>query len=265
MYGVVTRNVEELSWPAFDLGCYEVKDVTGRRTEPVRDGVNMVSCFGDSRTVRSSPELAARNAAGEPATRDRPYFDWGTVCPSREGYRAELLALIDDCVAVNPDLRLDDVGFPRGEYCRCAVCESAFAASDHDDWLDWRASVVTDFVAEAADRVPGRTYLTVYPDPYPGHLLERSGVDLDALTAHVDEVVVPLYDMAYSTTYWLEALATGFRDRLDAPFGVELYAVAVDVDALARAAAVAEAYAETVLFAYDAANGRDAIRQLADG
>jgi hypothetical protein len=184
------------------------------------------------------------------------------VCPSREGYRTELLELIDDCVAVNPDLRLDDVGFPRGEYCHCAVCEEAFASSEHDDWLDWRASVVTGFVAEAADRVPGRTYLTVYPDPFPGHLYERAGVDLDALTDHVDEVVVPLYDMAYSTTYWLEALATGFRDRLDAPFVVELYAVGIEIDALVRAAEVAHAYAETVLFAYDAENGRAAVQRM---
>lgn len=262
MYGVVTRNEDELAWPVFDLGCYEVKDVTGRRTDPVSDGINMVSCFGDSRTVETSPELAARNADGEPATRDQPYFDWGTVCPSREEYRAELLDVVDGCVGVNPDLRLDDVGFPRGEYCHCDVCEARFAASDHDDWLAWRASVVTEFVATAADRVTGRTYLTVYPDPYPGHLLERAGVDLDALADHVDEFVVPLYDMAYSTTYWLEALATGFRDRLDVPFSIELYAVNVEVDALARAAEVAGAYAETVLFAYDAANGRAAIQQL---
>jgi hypothetical protein len=262
MYGVVTRNEDELTWPAFDVGFYEVKDVTGRRTDPVADAVNMVSCFGDSRTVESSPELAARTADGEPATRDRPYFDWGTVCPSREGYRAELLELVEDCVAVNPDLRLDDVGFPRGEYCHCEVCEAAFAASGHDDWLAWRASVVTGFVAETVDRVPGRTSLTVYPDPYPGHLLERSGVDLEALTAHVDEVVVPLYDMAYTTTYWLESLAAGFRDRLDGPLAIELYAVDVDVGALAHAAEVADAYADTVLFAYDAENGRAAIREL---
>lgn len=262
MYGVVTRNESELSWPVFDVGYFEVKDVTGRRTDPVADGVNMVSCFGDSRTVETAPELAARNADGEPATRDRPYFDWGTVCPSREGYRAELLDLVEDCVAVNPDLRLDDVGFPRGEYCHCDTCETRFEASSHDDRLAWRASVITDFVASSADRVPGRLSLTVYPDPYPGHLIERSGVDLDALTAHVDEVIVPLYDMAYSTTYWLEALASGFRDRLDAPLGVELYAVDVEVEALTRAAAVARAYADTVLFAYDAENGRAAIRAL---
>ncbi|MFB6361198.1 MAG: hypothetical protein ABEH59_07725 [Halobacteriales archaeon] len=263
MHGVVTRNAEELTWPAFDLGFYEVKDVTGRRTEPDSNGVNMISCFGDSRTVEESPELAARNAAGEPATRERRYFDWGTVCPSRKAYRSDLLDLVEECVGTAPDLRLDDVGFPRAEYCHCEVCRDAFAATGIDDWLEWRAEVVTDFVAEAADRVPGRTYLTLYPDPHPGHLIERSGVDVDSLAAHVDEFVVPLYDMAYSTTYWLEALASGFQDRLRAPLTIELYAVEVEIDALARAAEVADAYAERVLFAYDAETGRAVIDQLA--
>lgn len=263
MHGVVTRNAEELTWPAFDLGFYEVKDVTGRRTEPVSDGVNMISCFGDSRTVEESPDLAARNADGQPATRDRRYFDWGTVCPTRSEYRADLLELVDECVSTAPDLRLDDVGFPRAEYCHCQVCQDTFAASGTEDWREWRADVVTEFVATAADRVPGRTYLTLYPDPYPGHLIERSGVDVESLAAHVDEFVVPLYDMAYSTTYWLEALATGFQDRLATPLSIELYAVEVEIDALVRAAEVAQTYARSVLFAYDAETGRAVIDRLA--
>lgn len=265
MFGVVTRNVEELTWSEFDLGFFEVKEVTGRRTDPVAGGVNMVSCFGDSTAIEERPELAARDADGEPATRDRPYFDWGTVCASRSDYREDLLDLVSRCAAVNPALRLDDVGFPRDGYCHCQVCETRFANSRYDDWHDWRAHVVTEFVRTAAERIPGRTYLTVYPDPFPGHLFRRTGIDLEALSSAVDEVVVPIYDMAYATTYWLEALVTGFRDRLDGPFSVELYAVEVDVRALARAASVAEAYADNVIFAYDASNGREAIHELRSG
>lgn len=265
MFGVVTRNAEELTWPEFDVGFYEVKDVTGRRTDPVGDAVNMVSCFGDNAAVDEDPSLAARNAAGEPATRARPYFDWSTVCPTREAYRRELFDLIERCVAVGADLRLDDVGFPRGEYCHCETCEAAFEASDHHDRLAWRVSVITDFVAEAADRVPGRTYLTCYPDPYPGHLRERSGIDLEALTEYVDEVVVPLYDTAYGTTYWLEALASGFADRLELPLAIELYAVEIDLGPLGKAADVAATYADTVLFAYDAENARELLRRREAG
>ncbi len=57
MYGVVTRNEEEVRWPEFDRGFYEVKDVTGRSAEPIADGVNMVSCFGDNAASDADPSL----------------------------------------------------------------------------------------------------------------------------------------------------------------------------------------------------------------
>ena len=262
MYGVVTRNVEELAWEEFDVGFYEIKDVTGRASEPVAEGINMVSCFADNAVAEADPELVPVSGSGERATRDRPYFDWDYVCPSHEAYREGLLEIVAEAAAVRPDVRLDDVGFPREEYCHCDRCERAFAESDRDDWRAWRASVITDFVAAARERVPGDLYVTLYPDPYPGHIYDRAGLDVDALAEHVDEFVVPLYDMAYSTTYWLEVLAKGFVDELDQPFSVELYAVNVDVDDLVHATEVAAEYGERVLFGYDASNARATVRRM---
>ncbi len=261
MYGVVTRNEEELEWPEFDRGFYEVKDVTGRAAEPVAEGVNTLSCFGDN-AVEGEPDLLPVDDEGRTATRDRKYFDWTYVCPTHDRYREGLLEIIEEAAAASDDVRLDDVGFPREEYCRCDRCERRFAESPHDDRGEWRNAVITDFVAAARERVPGRLSLAVYPDPYPGHLEARSGVAVDDLAEHVDEFVVPLYDMAYSTTYWLEILATGFRDRLSTPFSVELYAVNVAVDDLVTAAEVAGEYGRSVLFGYDAGNARAAIRRL---
>ncbi|MFB6122512.1 MAG: hypothetical protein ABEJ78_03535 [Haloferacaceae archaeon] len=264
MYGVVTRNVEEVEWSEFDVGFYEVKDVTGRAAEPLSNAVNMVSCFGDNAAAEDDPELVPVNEAGDPATRDQTYFDWSYICPTNERYREGLLEIVEDCAAENGAVRLDDVGFPRAEYCHCERCDRLFAESDFDDRMAWRADVVESFVADATDRIPGRSYLTLYPDPYPGHLYERSGLDVDALAAHVDEFVVPLYDTAYGTTYWLETIARGFESRLDGagtPFSVELYAVQVDVDDLIHAADVAEAYAKDVLFGYDASNAAAAVRR----
>ena len=265
MFGVVTRNAEELEWSTFDAGFYEVKDVTGRAAAPLSTGVNMVSTFGDNAAVGDDPDLAAVDAEGRPATRDRPYFDWSYVCPTHDRYREGVLEIVDDCVAESPDLRLDDVGFPRDGYCRCARCGRRFADSEFDDRDDWRASVVTDFVADVRDRVPGDLYLTCYPDPYPGHLRMRSGLDIEALAPHVEEFVVPIYDTAYGTTYWLETIAKGFESRLaglDARLGIELYAVEVDVDALVDATTVAEAYGDAVYFGYDASNAAAAVRRL---
>ena len=262
MYGIVTRNEEELDWPEFDRGFYEVKDVTGRTAAPTDAGVNMISCFGDNATAEADPDLVPVDTEGNPATRERPYFDWAYICPSRESYREGLLEMIADTAAVTGDLRLDDVGFPRGEYCHCEVCERRFEESDIEDRYDWRASVITGFVAEAVDRIPGRSYLTLYPDPYPGHLYERAGLDLEALADHVDEFVVPLYNTNYGTTYWLEVIASGFADLLDAPFSVELYAIDIDIDDLIHAAEVVGEYGESVLFGYESANARGALRRM---
>ncbi|QKY18985.1 hypothetical protein B4589_000825 [Halolamina sp. CBA1230] len=270
MYGVVTRNEEEVEWPAFDRGFYEVKDVTGRAAEPLSNAVNMVSCFGDTAAGKSSPELVPVDDEGNKATREQPYFDWGYICPTHEEYREGLLETISDCAAANEDVRLDDVGFPRAEYCRCDRCERLFEESEYDDRFDWRASVITEFVAEASERIPGKTYLTLYPDPYPGHLFERAGLDLSMLSAYVDEYVVPLYDIHYATTYWLETIASGFQDLLGwspetpeagTPFSIELYAVEVDVDDLIHATEVAERYGNDVFFGYDASNAQAAIRR----
>jgi len=265
MYGVVTRNEPELDWPEFDIAFYETKDVTGRASEPVREGVNMISCFGDNAAVEADPDLAAVSEAGDLATRERPYFDWDYVCPTHEDYRAGLLEMVENSVEANEDLRLDDVGFPRGEYCHCERCDKKFAASDFDDRDEWRAHVITEFVAAVRERVPGRLYLTLYPDPYPGHLYERAGLDVEALSEYVDEFVVPLYDTHYGTTYWLETIAKGFQTRLadlDVDCSLELYAVNVDVDDLIHATEVADAYAKDVLFGYDASNAAAALRRM---
>ncbi|WP_049987527.1 hypothetical protein [Halobellus rufus] len=264
MYGVVTRNAEEVEWPEFEVGFYEVKDVTGRAAEPLPEAINMISCFGDTAGVSSDPDLAAVDADGNPATREQPYFDWSHVCPTHERYREGLLEIVADAAAENDDVRLDDVGFPREGYCRCDRCDRRFAESEYEDRGAWRAAEITDFVGRAAERIPGRTYLTLYPDPYPGHLYERAGIDVERLAEHVDEFVVPLYDTEYATTYWLETIAKGFEsllDPLDAAFSVELYAVDVDVDALIGATEVAETYAENVYFGYDASNAAAAVRR----
>jgi hypothetical protein len=262
MYGVVTRNEEELTWPEFERAFFEMKDVTGRATTPADEGINMISCFGDNAAVEGDPELAPVSESGERATRERPYFDWDYICPTNETYREGILEMVGDAADANPDVRLDDVGFPRAEYCHCERCTRLFADSEFTDRAAWREHIITEFVAAARERVPGDLYLTLYPDPYPGHLEARSGIDPDALAAYVDEFVVPIYDTAYGTTYWIESIAAGFRDRLETPFTIELYAIDIDLDNLVHAAEVAAEYATGVLLGYQAGNARALIRRI---
>ncbi len=262
MFGVVTRNSKEVEWPEFDRQFFEVKSVSGRSNEPTAEAVSMISCHADNAIASANPEIVPVNEAGERATRERRYFDWAYVCPTHPEYREGLLETIEDAGAVSENVRLDDVGFPRPEYCFCDRCMAQFEKSEFEDRFAWRTQVVTDFVADAATRIPGRVYLTLHPDPYPGHLEERAGIAFDELSEYVDEFVVPLYDMAYSTTYWLEIIASGFLDALSTPFSVELYAPDIDIDDLIHAAEVADAYAKDVLFGYDASTARAAIRRM---
>jgi hypothetical protein len=263
MYGVVTRHAGELDWPEFDRAFYEVKDASGRATDPVPDAVNAVACFGDTEAVANDGSLAPVDAEGRSATRDREGFEWSHVDPTHERYRDRLLELVAECAAVSPDVRLDDVGFPGRAFCHCDRCDRLFAESGFEARVDWRADVVTSFVRAAADRIPGRVSLGVHPDPYGDRLRTRSGVDLEALVDVVDEVVVPLYDPAYGTTYWVESLAGGFSDRLadaDVEVAAELYAVELDLDALV-AAVDAAAVADHVYFGYDAGTAVAALRR----
>ena len=278
MYGVVTRNEDETEWEEFDRAFYEVKGVSGRSSEPLSEAVSMISCFGDNAAGEENPDLVPVTPDGQRATRERTHFDWAYVCPTHEGYREGLLEMIADSAAVSSDVRLDDIGFPRPEYCYCERCNERFeswvrdrhergdgpppAETTVEDRYAWRSDVIGGFVEAAADRIPGRTYMTLYPDPYEGHLYERAGIELSSIEPHVDEFVVPLYDTHYGTTYWLEAIASGFEDRLQTPMSVELYAVDVGIDELIHAVEVAAEYGESVLFGYDAANARATLRRM---
>ena len=260
MVGVVTRNEPELSWSDFDRAFYEQKSASGRASEPTTGGINTLACFADDATVRDRPELAARTRDDEPATGDRTDLNQSYVCPTHQSYRDGVLEMIEDAGRASDDVRLDDVGFPRADYCHCARCDDHFAASEHEDRSDWRTSVVTEFLEAARERVPGDLIVGLYPDPYPGHLSERAGIDLDAIEPLVEEFVVPLYDTSYGTSYWLETIASGFADRLTSRVSVELYAN-VEIDALLEATATVEQHADSILYGYDAATASAAIRR----
>jgi hypothetical protein len=260
-HGLVTRHADSLDWAGFDPVFYEVKDATGRVAEPESGSVSALTCFTDTAAVEERPELAPVDADGEPATRERDALERSYVCPSVERYRAGVLEMVADAAETTGHVRLDDVGFPAAGYCRCERCEAAFEDSEHADREDWRAATVERFVADARQRVSGDLYVSLYPDPYPGGLRERTGLDPAAVSEYVDEFVVPLYDPTYATTYWLAVLARGFAELLATPFSVELYAGDVDIDGLVDAIGAVEEHADRVVFGYDAGNAQAAIRR----
>ncbi|CAB3394007.1 hypothetical protein [Kyrpidia spormannii] len=260
VFGVVTRYADHVGQfrPAF----WEVKDVGGAHREPVAGSIPMVSCFADNRVAKAHPEWVQVGPGGQRATRDQPYFDWDCLCPSRPEVEALALEWVRDAAAQSgPEgFRLDDVTFAREGYCQCAACEAGRRKAGLD-LETYRMARLADFVARARSSVAGKLYFTLFPDPYPGHLERRFGIDVDRMKQWVDVFVVPIYDLAYTTTYWLEVLAQGFQDRLGGhPWYLELYGLGVEEAKLVKASRVGASYADGVLIAYE--NDLDKLRRI---
>lgn len=250
-FGIVTRYREHAQ--SFGTVFFETKDVGGAFLDPPYGTIPMVSAFGDNRVGRAHPEWVQTGEDGSQADRTLPYFDWTCLCPSRAEVRNVALSWVREArrKASVPDFRLDDATFAREGYCHCEACRIG-RDRDGRGFEAHRLETIARFTDEVRKLVPGRLFFTLFPDPYPGHLANRFGVDVDRLARVVDAFVVPVYDLAYTTTYWLEVLAQGFRDRLRGhPFYIELYGLDVPEPALAKAARVSARYAPGVLVAYD--------------
>ncbi len=269
MYGILADDADVARGNRDGLVYYRAERASGQRRDPVDGAVNCVACWGDTATVEANPERAAVTRDGVRATPDAEGHHWGTVCPTDPDYRSALLDRVE-AVGSAGDVRLTTLGFPGDSFCHCERCDRLFADSDRDDRDAWRTDVVTGFVADAADRVDGDLIASLYPDPYPGNLRERAGVDPRALAPHVDGFYVPLCSVSYETTYWVESLARGFArelDGLDVPLTLHLSAAEADADRLADVARQVERHATNVVFAThrcDVDVARDAIRRLRD-
>jgi len=222
--GVLTGQPEPAE--GFDETFYYVKSCTGRIKKPAGGVYNVISCFGDNVTARKVPEWVAVSESGKAVRANRSHrFLWDHICPSVEEYRLQILDLVNGALKVDvTGIHLESIGFPRTEYCTCDRCAEKRKESNLE-WTEWRAKTVTDLVAEASKLVKDHEKsfsVTILPDPCFGK--ERYGEDFHALAKHVDFFLVPIYDMAYSTTYWLETLALDFSKQLEKPLYIELYA-----------------------------------------
>ncbi len=256
--GVVSRFVDHLRY--FTPAYYEVKDVTGVWHDPVPDAIPMVSIFGDNRLSQLHPDWVQIGPAGERATRASRYFDWDALCPSQEPVFAQGLAWVKRAIheSGHGAIRLDDVTYAREGFCQCEACTRG-SLEQGCSWQEFRIRRITEFVAKAHQLAP-HLQMTLYPDPFPGHLEERFGIDVNRLNPYIEAFVVPLYDLHYATTYWLEILAQAFAQRLNCHWYVEIYGLQVAEDALLHACQVAFAYADGVIIAYD--NQLDKLRRI---
>jgi len=246
-FGVMTRFKSHAG--AFPVVFFETKGIAGAFIDPPAGTVPAISAFADEKVARSHPDWMQVGPGGERAERGGRYFDWSSLCPTRPEVFDLALSWAERARAPG-GLRLDDAHYARQGYCQCPVCLGAAGRAGVSLPALHRMRM-TEFVRQTRSRTEGPLYYTVHPDPYPGHLEGEYGVDVDVLQGLVDVFVVPIYDMAYATTYWVEVIASGFRDRLTKPFFVELYGLGVAEKALTHAAEVALHYADGLVVAYD--------------
>jgi len=221
---VLTNKPEPIE--GFDETFYCVKSCTGRIKKPADKCYNVISCFGDNTTARKKPQWVAESKQGKAVRKNKNHrFLWDVICPSVKEYRQQILDLIKDTLKADvTGIRLESIGFPRSEYCTCERCVAKHKESNLE-WTEWRTKIVTEFVAQASKLVKENSKsfsVTILPDPCFGK--ERYGEDFHALAEYVDFFSVPIYDLAYSTTYWLETLALDFSKQLKKPMYIELYA-----------------------------------------
>ncbi|MFU8866529.1 hypothetical protein [Natronococcus sp.] len=265
MYAILTDDSELARAEIGDRSYYFTEFVDGRRQEPLEGTVSSVACWGDTAAVRDEPERAAVDADGTRATPDAEGHHWGTVCPTDPDYREGLLERIG---RLEGDVRLTTLGFPGAGFCRCERCNRRFEGSEHDERDAWRADVLTAFVAAVATRVDGELTATLYPDPYPGSLRERAGLEPAGLAAHVDGFLVPLCDPGYGTSYWVESLARGFArelEGLEVSLSIQLSGAEIDPERLAGVTRRVEPHADEIVYGTypdDAETVREAIERL---
>ena len=250
MYGILTSDTTLARTNVGEFVHFVADNVSGQRGTPLDGVVNAVACWGNTEVVRDDPDCAAITAQGTRATPETEGHHWGTVCPTDPDYRAGLLNRIET-VGNGGDVRLTTPGFPGGGFCRCGRCERQFETSEFDDRVAWRTAVITRFIREAKDRVAGDLIVTLYPDPYPGNLRARAGIDPQALESVADGFLVPLCSISYETTYWVESLARGFAHELgdlDMPLTFQLSASEAGVDRLVDVTRQIESYADAVVY-----------------
>ncbi|MDG5758704.1 hypothetical protein QA600_05060 [Natronococcus sp. A-GB1] len=268
MYAILTDDRDLARAGIGDRCYYFTKYVDGRRQEPLEGAVSSVACWGDTATVRDEPKRAAVDADGTRAAPDVEGHHWGTVCPTDPDYRQGLLERLG---GIEGDVRLTTLGFPGPGFCRCERCERQFEASEFGEREAWRADVLTTFVAAVATRVGGDLTATLYPDPYPGNLRARTGIEPEALATHVDGFLVPLCDPGYGTSYWAESLARGFARRLaefEVSLSIQLSGAEIDPERLAGVTRRVEPHADEIVYGThpeDAETVREAIERLREG
>jgi hypothetical protein len=260
--GLVTYTPEKVE--GFDLQVYYVKSADGQAHPAARGMQNDVTCFCDAKAIRDDPSIVAISKNGPALRKNRKFnlpFDF--VCPNNPEYRTKILGYIESLGREKiQGVTLNLYHFPEEEFCVCPRCVELWRQSGLN-WTQWRAQVVTKFVADAKKPVKGEFAVEMFPDPVLAK--ERFGIDFEKIADLVDYFHVPLSSRDYLTNYWVDLLSRDFVKILKKPVVLELSAEMV-TDEKAEALLKTMAYVSrhdlkaVLLLVHDSENAREICR-----
>jgi len=260
--GLVTYKPEHVE--GYDVHVYYCKWADGQANPAAERMQNDVTVFVDAKAIREDPQVVQTSPHGSALRRNRRYnlpFDY--VCPTHPGYREKVYDYLDSLAKQDIEgITLNLYHFADQEFCTCPRCTEQREKSGLG-WTEWRAKVVTDFLAEAKTHTKGTFAVEMFPDPVLAK--ERFGIDFPAIAELVDYFHVPLSSRDYFTNYWVDLIVRDFVATLKKPVVVELSAeLPTDekLEALLKTVAYISRHnlMATLLLVHDSENARQVAR-----
>jgi hypothetical protein len=260
--GLVTYKPEHVE--GYDVHVYYCKWADGQANAAAKHMQNDVTVFCDAKAIRDDPSIVQTSQYGPALRRNRRNnlpFDY--VCPTHLGYRKKVYDYLDSLTKQDIEgITLNLYHFADQDFCTCPRCTELREKSGLC-WTEWRAKVVTDFLAEAKTHTKRTFAVEMFPDPVLAK--ERFGIDFPAIAELVDYFHVPLSSRDYFTNYWVDLITRDFVATLKKPVVVELSAeLPTDekLEALLKTVAYISRHnlMATLLLVHDSENARQVAR-----
>jgi hypothetical protein len=181
-----------------------------------------IAVFGDNNMAAKRPDWVSTSSFG-PALRTNKRYNlrWDIVCITNPEAREYNLKIIEESAKQTPGISISSQHFADQGFCTCPRCIEQQRKSGLK-WVEWRAKVVTDFLAEVKEKVQGKPlFVNCLPDPLMAK--ERFGYDFEAMAQYADYFVIPMFSKAYPSPWYWETIARGFKSQLKKPVFVNFY------------------------------------------
>jgi hypothetical protein len=205
----------------FDFQVLRVKPETGIQIQPQADMYSNLAVFADTATGNIHPDWISQSPLGQAKFGNNNFnIYWSVLCPTQPEYRAEQLHYTGEVDRQSLGVWLNSQYFAEHSHCTCPRCQQLLKQSGLG-WLEWRRTVVTEYIAQLHGEAKKGLVMSIQPDPVSSY--ERYGVDFDDFAQHTEIFNVVMFSKNYATPWYWEMLARAFKKILKKPFYISLY------------------------------------------